>query len=84
MVDEEQDPDRIASMGAIVAAIQSATEGKTIGDTQAAIANVVARMAFAQENPEVVVLTTIEVISEVYRAYAIRKRSGAPTDEILN
>jgi len=84
MADEENDPERRARVNAIAFALQEASVGKPIRDTQTAVANAVARMAFSSEDPEAVVLTTIEAISEVYRAFARHKRQGTPVDEVLN
>lgn len=83
---DEVDPERVHAIGEIVAAIIKATEGKTVGDAQIAMANAICRMAVSinPEDPDRIVLLTIEHISEVWRAYRLRWKEGLSLDHILD
>lgn len=77
---DEATPDRAKIVGEIVDQIMLATEGKTVGDTQMAIANLVCRMASSAnpDDPDRIVFLTLEIISEVWRAYRDRSGKGTP------
>ncbi len=83
MADEEQDPERRLRVGGMVHDLQAATANQRIGDAQAAFGNTIALMALATPDPEVTLLTTLEIISEIYRSMRDRVRQGQKP-EVIN
>jgi hypothetical protein len=83
MAEEEQDVERRLRVGAIIQQLQQATAEQRIGDAQAAFGNTIALMALSTPDPEVTLLTTLEVISEIYRGMREHVRQGKKP-EVIN
>jgi len=83
MAEEEQDPERRLRIATMVQQLQDATSEQRIGDVQAALGNTIALMALSMPDPEVTLLTTLEVISEIYRTIRQRVRQGEKP-EVVN
>jgi len=78
MAAEEKDAERLVRVQEISDGLTAAIADKPIGDIQAAIANVLGLMCLRQEDPEALILSTIEIISEVFRAQRYHLKHGAP------
>jgi len=85
MASPEKDPERQLRVTKLMSEILSACEGSTIQDMQCAVGNAVARIALLHEDPEEVLLSTIESHIEIYRATRGFIREGKrPPPEIIN
>ncbi len=82
MAEEERDPERFLRVSEIALKMKAAINGNTIDDSQMAFANAIAQMVTASPDPQIVFLSTMAAIVEVYTMHVEHLRRGDPPNTI--